>query len=367
MGVTEAALSLDELTYLQNVVLSEKILNDGVVTKLNRSDSPVYNMMVARGRKEAQPPRGAFRVYVSGNRTQKLTWWDGRDILPFDDQETTMKMIYQIGRGHMGIEFMLDYLLRAGVQVEYKQGVRLGRSTGRRAMAEVAIRVMQDKFSDIDYNFTNEMRKTVWNDNAAIPKAFTGIRGLLPPETNNTGTIGNLPRSNPDLQHNLITNIDVDNVESAFHVMHRQCTRFARTGIDMVACGDNFYDMLVERFIGTSTNAGKQDYRAKRDYAKQMGEKLGVGLPQDAFVTDNNVLIVNDPTFKELQDEFTPTVSWKNLCWFFNFDHLYMVPVFEQDINHGVPYNQRVSRSSKHMELTVVCDHPKAQGILAMA
>lgn len=367
-GVTDASLNAEELLYLQTVVTSDKIEKDGKITKLDRTDSPVYNMMAARAQKTAQPANGGFDCFVSGNRGQKITWWDGRDILPFDSRETTMKMNYKIGRGHMGVEFLLDLMARAGVDVDYSTGIRRGGGSARKRAMEVAVRVIEDHWDDIRYNWVDELRKHVWDSNASQAKAFTGIRGLLTPSTTYSGTIGGLPRSNPLLQHNVIDSIDINNVELAFHQMIRRCTRRARTGIDVVACGDNFYDMLVDLFIGTSTRAGKMDYRARQDYAKAQGEKLGVGLPQNAFVTDEGVLIINEPTFEELQaDSPASSPDWRDLCWFLNLDHLRMVPVKEQTVNHGVPYNQRVSRTSYHGEMAVLLDHPKSCGILIKA
>lgn len=365
-GVTEAALNADELQYLQNVVLSDKILNDGKVTKIDRTDSPVYNMLVAKSQKSHQPANGGFDIFVSGNRSQKITWWDGRDILPFGSEETTMKMNYKIGRGHLGVEFLLDLMARCGVQVDYSRGIRKGGGERRARQAEVAVRVIEDHWDDIRYNWTNELRKTVWNDNTSTPKAFTGIRGLLPPSTTHTGTIGGLPRSNPLLQHNVVSSITIDNVELAFSQMWRKITRRANVSASdyIVAAGDNFYDMLVDLYVGTSTRTGKADYKMRQDYAKQMGEKMGIGLPPEAFVTDEGVLIVNDPTFEELQSEFAPATSWADLCWFVCTKHLRLIPVLEQTISHAVPYNQRVSHTSFHGEMTVVCDHPRSCGIL---
>lgn len=363
-GVTDAALNAEELQYLANVTLSGKILNDGKVTKLDRTDSPVYNMIMARAQKSSQPAKGEFRVHVSGNRGQKITWWDGRDILPFDSAETTMQMNYRVGRGHMGVEFLLDLMARCGVDVDYSTGIRPGGGGARRRAVETAVRVIEDHFDDIRYNWSDEFRKHVWNDNAATPKAFTGIRGLLPPTTTYTGLVGGLPRSNPLLQHNVITGVDINNVQLSFYQMIKRCNRRARGKIDVVAAGDNFYEMMIDLFFGTSTRVGKMDYRAAQDKAFRMGEKMSVGLPQNAFVTPEGVMIVNDPTFEELQDEYAPAVSWSDLCWFFNLRYLRYIPVLSQVVNHGTPYNQKVSRTSYHGEGAVVLEHPKSCGVL---
>lgn len=364
MALTDAALTTEEIDFLSVAVLSPKIVDDGAVTPLDRIDSPTYNYLMRKAKKTGDPVKGGFRFNIKSNRGQKITWWDGADILPFATKQTLGKMEYYVGKGHLGDEMLYDLVERAGIRVDYTKGLREGAAP--RASIEAVVNVIKENSEDIRYNWQAELRKHVWSANTTQAKCFTGIDGLFPVTGNTTGLIGTKPRSNSLFRHQLITGVTGATVMTSFFQMIRRCNRRSNgSKVDWIACGDTFYDMLVDLFQGSDTVAGKFDYRSARDYAMKMGEKLNIALPQDCFAYEDT-LIVNEPVFEELDVDENPATPWGKRCYFLNSKHCGLIPVMnEVVVPHGMPYNQRLQRTSYHGELTEWCNLPNSIGVMA--
>jgi hypothetical protein len=365
-GVTDAALNAEELHFLANAVLGPKILKEGTVTPLDRRNSPTYNYLMRKARRSKQPEKGIFRSYVKSNRGQKIFWWDGADILPFESKETVFHLEYTVGRGHMGDEVLYDFLNRNGIQVDYSKGVRKGGHT--KAGVQAVVNVLKEKGDDLRYAWVSELRKHIFRSNTDQPKCFAGLADIVSATSNSTGMVGGMPQSNPLLQHVLATGITIDTIQKTIWTMIRSLNRFAGDGssCDWVAVGDNVYDLLVDLFFGTSTRTGKADHRARQDVAFAKGEKMGIGLPEDCFDL-NGVMFVNEPVFSELDEEDNPTVAWGDQMRFINGEHCFLVPVLETTVAHGKPYNQMLERLSYHGEMALVVDHLRTQGVGVIA
>lgn len=363
------AMTQEEIDFLSVATLAPRIADDGTVSPLDRYDSPSYNYLMAKDRsrkKLGTPIQGGFRFNVKSNRGQKITWWDGADLLPFQTKQTVSKMDYYVGKGHLGDELLYDLIERTGIRVDYSKGIREGAS--KRSDIMTVVNVIEENADDIRYNWTSEFRKHIWRDNVAQTKCFTGLDGLFPVSSNSTGTIGTRARSSPLFRHQLITGVTVDTLMLSFFQMIRKCNRKAGgSKIDYIVCGDTFYDTLCTLFSGTSTVGGKFDWGRAREWAAKMGEKYNVGLPQDCFAYDD-ILIVCDPVFEELDNDDAPATTWGKRCYFLNTEHVGVVPVMQDVVvPHGMPYNQRLQRTSYHGEATVWCNLPQSQGVMVLA
>jgi hypothetical protein len=365
MPITQTALTQEEIDFLAVAALAPHVANRDDVTALDRITSPSYAYLLKKAKKAGNPVLGGFRFMVKGTRGQKITWWDGADILPFQTKQTVSKMDYFVGKGHLGDELLYDLIERNGIRVDYNKGIREGAHDAD--VIEKVVNIIKENSEDIRYNWIQELRKNVWLDNANLPKCFTGVDGLFPVTSNSTGVIGGRSRSASIFRHQLITGVTVDTVANSFFSMIRRANRRANgSQVDWIACGDTFYDLLVSLFLGTSTVAGKFDYRAAREWAQKNGEKYGISLPQDCFMY-GDIMIVNEPVFEEIDAENSFATPFGKRCYFLNTDHFGVMPVMEDVVvPHGMPYNQRLQRTSYHGELTEWCDLPNSCGVMAM-
>lgn len=372
MPLTQDALTADELDYLIFATLSEKVANRDEVIPLDRVNMPTYNFLMRKAKSQGDPVRGGFRFNVKASRGQKLTWWDGMDMLPFEERYTGDAMRFYVGKFHFGDVMPFDFVERTGVRVDYNKGITQG---GRsKATLERVVNVIKENADDIKYNIQYEMAKTIMKANTDNPKAFIGIDGLMPASSATAGTIGGLSRSNPLFQHRVATGWDATNILSNFTNFITLLER--RAGgkkIDYIACGDNAYELLLATLQGSqasgaalNTQVSRIDSRMARDQALKAGEKYNIALPQDCLMY-NDILIVRDPMFEELHRE-DPTAGWLNRIYFIQSDSLFLVPVMNDVvISHPMPTTQRVQYTSYHGELSLALTMPNCCGVATIS
>jgi hypothetical protein len=374
MPLTQDALTQDELDYLMFATLSEKVANPDEVIPLDRIDTPTFNLLM-RGKKKSlgDPVRGGFRWNVKGLRGQKLTWWDGMDILPFEERYTGSPMRFYVGKSHFGDTMVFDVLERTGVRIDYNRGIREGAHSKK--TLERVVNYIKENREDILYNIRIELAKSAFKTNSDNPKAFTGLLGLMPITNPTGGTIGGQSRANTIFQHLVSTGWTADNMLSNLQAFIKALQRRSNGHrVDIIAVGDNIFDLLVNIFSGSNTGtsgpgntlAGKFDYRSMRDKAAAYGEKYKVGIPQDAFMYEDR-MITCDPIFQELNRE-DPTTNWPSIGFALTSEYQFMVPVISDVVvPHPMPYNQRVQHTSYHGECTLVNICPNSSGVFTTA
>lgn len=366
MAVDTTGMTVGEIDLVAQATLSRRNANRDAPVPLDRIESGTLSYALARAKKFGEPVQGGYRFLVKGNRGQRIQWWQGADILTFENRQNLSDMVFDVGMGHMGWELVYDTVKRAGIPVDYRKDIR---EQGVNAKVyERVCNIVESTFDDIEYDWMNDLRKRFLFGNSDQAKCFTGRHGLIDPTTNSTGTIGRRSRTARNFQHQLITGVDINNIMKSFFTMIQQANRRAGgTKIDYISCGDTAFGLLVDLFTGTSTVAGKFDYRAAREYAQKKGEKFNISMPQNCFSYED-ILIVNDPIYQELSREYPANAyDFGKIIDFWNMSHFGILPVInEMDVNHPMPYNQRVGRGSKHGEWTVWCDLPSSQGCMVL-
>lgn len=375
MPVDNTGLSVEEIDFLAEATLSRRIANRGSVTALDRIESGTLKYALARAKNFGNPVQGGFRFYVAGNRGQKIQWWQGADILTFANKNTLSDMVFDVGKGHYGYEVIYDTIERNGIRVDYaRKGLREG--GGSRPQMETVVNIIEQTMDQVEYDWMVDLQKRFLYTNSDQARCFTGRWGLIDPSTNSTGLIGKRSRTNRLFQHQLITGVTVDNIARSIYILTRNANRRAGgTKIDYISCGDSAYNLLVDLFCSsagaggmTGSVAGKIDYARAQEYAMKKGEKYNVSLPQDCFAYQD-VLIVNDPVYSLLKDDYPAfAVDPAKVIDFWNFSHFGILPVMNDvTVQHEMPANQRLARTSKHGEWTVFCDLPSSQGSLVLA
>jgi hypothetical protein len=374
MPLQANSITAAELEMLAYATLHETIVNRKDPVKLDRVSRPTFNFMMSKTKKSGAPIRGGFSFLVKGRRNQRLTYWDGMDVLPFEEQYTGQKLKYYVGMAHMGDMMPYDALKRAGVDIDYSKGVRPGQVSA--STAEIVLNVLKETREDIQENLEYEWAKDLMRSNLSSPKAPTGIDGLLPVTNPTGGMIGGQSRTNPMFQHRVSTGWTGDNFLSNISVFLNRLSRKSPTssGINLVPVGDNVYDLLVNLYTGgtaaggpANVSAGKIDFQRMQDKAQKTGEKYKIGLPDTCFELPNGTMILNDPMFAVLAEE-DPTAGWASRGYCLNTEHLFVIPVkvSEDPIVHPMPYNQRVQHASWHLEWTLACTAPNTQGVFTV-
>lgn len=358
MASGTTSLTQEELDYLTQSVLSKKIAEQGV-TQIDQIGCPSVDFVMGKSKELGAPVNDGYRFYVSGRRGQRIQWWDGADLLTFENRHTIADMQFDVGRGHMGYELLYQFLEKHGIRIDYKKGLReKGAAPGK--VLEVAVKVIEHHLEGVMYDWKIDFARRFWRANTDQTKCFAGFDALCPASTNSTGTIGGRSRSNPMFRHQLVTGLSKSNFMKNFFDLVKLAGRKGQKGkINYWACGDDIWGILVDLFSGTDTVAGKFDYRTTQDKAMAMGEKYNVALPQNCFMYEG-AMIVNDPLFAELDNE-EPSASptWGKRIVGLNTNHFGIVPVMDMEkVSHGMPYNQRLERWSLHGEYVEWCNHP---------
>lgn len=359
------SLTQEELDLLTATVLSKRIANGGDVNAIDRINAPCVDYLLGRAKEIGAPTNDGYKFMVAGRRGQRIQWWDGADLLTFENRHSISEMQFDVGRGHMGYELIYQLLERAGIRIDYTKGIREG-GAAPKASLQVVVNILEHHLDQVMFDYKIDLAKRFWRANTDQVKCFGGVDSLFPATGNTTGSVGGRARSNPLYRHQLTTGVTKSNFMLAFFRLIRLCKRKAQKGgIEYMACGDFIYDLLTDLFSGTDTVAGKFDYRSTRDMALAKGEKMNVALPQDCFMYEG-VMIVNDPLFEELDvDEPSASPTWSKRLYAFNPNHFGIIPVKDMEkVSHGMPYNQRLERWSLHGEYTEWTNQPGTQGVL---
>jgi hypothetical protein len=362
------SLTQEEVDYLANSVLSKRIAMRGDVNALDRINRPEIDYIFSKAKSLGNPTSDGYKFMVKGRRGQTIQWWDGADILTFQNRHTLTDMQFDVGRAHMGFELLYQFIELHGIRIDYAKGIRKG-GAAPGAVLERVVNIIEDHLDSVMDDWKRDLAHRFWRANGDQPKCFIGFDGLFPATANNVGTVGGRPRTNPMFRHQLFAGAAIGTLQPIIYQARRAANRRASKGkIEYWAAGDAVYDMLVSLFLGTNAAAGKVDFRMAQDRALKMGEKYNVTLPSDCFAIDDQ-LIVNTGTFEEL-DEIEPAaaVPWRNRLVGMNCNHMGIVPVMdEKHVAHGMPYNQRLERTSIHGEYVVWTNQPGAQVLITLA
>lgn len=350
------------------------------VTALGRINTPTLNAMRGMSKARSVPVRGAYKAQMKGLRGGKLQTWSGRDILTFASADTLFDIEYSIGRVHLGDEWVHQQLEEAGAQIDYEKAVHSSVALDEinADTWEVVVNLAQEKMDDAEINYVLELNKMFWRANTSDPKAFVGIDGLISRTTNSTGPVGNRSRTNPLLRHQLSAAVNTNDIELRLNQLVRACNKRCRDGsrVNFAVCGEAFYDAIVEKMFAGSNAITVPNVRTVRNMdqarsdAQAMGQKLGIGFPDNAIYIAGVGLLMIEPVFEDLDKEDAPAVTWQKTCFLFNLDHLAFKPTKNKDgakIIHPTPHNQRITRLSVHGEYALVADQFDCHGVMTLA
>lgn len=366
LNSTNDYITTEELNAVLEATRGLKIWDDGTPKPLDRINCVGFDMaMNAAPKGHVQSIQGGFQFEVKGNRNQRHRWFHGAKKLKFEFHATPFNFKFYVGKGQMGNMTLIDYLERAGIHVKYGTELRPGGVPDDKQ--QVIFNVLKNEKDDIEYAAKLDLARRWYTANTDEADCFLGHESLFPRTTNTTGNFGSVSRTNPLARHQLITGVTGDNVNTAFAQMERLIGD-AGGSTSAIVCGDNWFDMLMSLYQGTTTLRGKFDINVGYEQAKEFGQKFRISLPHDAFVGPNGVLITREPLFRKLDAWENPAVSYANTCLW--WDHRSFYTILEKHneyVNHGMPYDQLVNYSSVFNSLCLASDNPGAQGVMIKA
>lgn len=366
MPVTNEYITQEGLDFLNEQVTSLRRTTDRAL-RLDDRRTPTYNWMVANAR-SLHSVGGGYRTEVKGNRQQEEEAWDGADTLTFQNHITPFPLRFTVGKTHFGNTEQYDYLERLGISIKY--GAKPG-DRGTAKAAEVVLNYLKENYDDIMEAKRRSRARRIMLSNADKPKYYIGLDGLIPSDSNSTGTIGGADRSYALLQHILVPDVDLTNLWVTNHRVNRELNRYAAGSMQrFCVCGDNYYDMLVSAYSpnangvyeGSAVPRGF-DIRVGYAEAAKYADKFKIGLPGEAFVDPEGNLIVNDQILRDLDEIENPTIKWSDRCYTLS-DHMRLY-IEKQDeyVNHGMARDQVVCHESWFTTMCLVLRAPRSCAI----
>lgn len=347
------------------------------VINLGNVNTPTLNTYRAQGGAKSTPVRGAYKCHLSSPRGKKLQGISGRDIHRFDSVDTLFDIEFSVGRVHLGDEWVHQQLSEAGIEIDrvtQEAPIDVNKAgwwnKGSDAF-EVLVNLADQKLTAIDLNYAQELNKDFWRSNVADAKKWPGMDAALPVSSNTAGSIGNRSRTNKLLRHQLATSTAHLDLESVWSDQRRACNKRTQDGtkVNMITCGETVYKVIVERMFSGSTAITAprltRNIDNARSDAQAMGQKLGIGFPDDAIYMAGVGLIMIEPVFEDLDAEDAPAIPWQKRWFMTNSDHIAFKPTKNKDGHkrvHATPYNQDVTRISAYGEYALVLDKIDCHG-----
>ncbi len=384
MTVDRTSLTTAEVDAMLVATASSRLLNGkNKVTHLGNVRTPTLNMMRAQSKANATPVRGAYKAHLANPRGARMQAVSGRDIHTFQSVDTLFDIEFSVGRVHLGDEWVHQQLDEAGVSIDYSDQIyqtidvsKAGWWKKGSDTFEVLVNLAEQKLTALELNFIQELNKNFWRSNTAEPKLWAGITGALSPSTNTTGPIGNRTRGQSTLRHQLSSSVAAADLELRLNQLRRACNKRTNDGttVGYTVCGENVYDMIVQKMFSGSTAQTSprltRDYDNARAEAQAMAQKMGVGFPDDAIYIAGVGVLVIEPVFEDLDREDAPSTLYQNSLFMFNLDHITFKPTKGKDGNmkvHATPYNQNVTRISAYGEYALVLDKIDCHGVLTIS
>jgi hypothetical protein len=384
MASDRSSLTTSEVDAMLVATASSRLHNGkNKVTHLGNVRTPTLNIMRAAARANATPVRGAYKAHLANPRGARMQSVSGRDIHTFSSVDTLFDIEFSVGRVHLGDEWVHQQLDEAGVSIDYSDQVyqtidvtKAGWWKKGADTFEVLVNLAEQKLTALELNYIQELNKNFWRANTADPKMWVGMDGALSRTSNTTGPIGNRTRSMSTLRHQLQASVAAADLELKLNQLRRACNKRTQDGtsVGYTVCGENVYDMIVQKMFSGSTGITSprltRDYDNARAEAQARAQKLGVGFPDDAIYIAGVGILCIEPAFEDLDREDAPATLWQNSLIMLNLDHITFKPTKGKDGNmkvHATPYNQHVTRISAYGEYALVLDKIDCHGVLTIS
>jgi hypothetical protein len=379
-----STLTTSEVDAMLVATSTSRLMNGkNKVNHLGNVATPTLNMMREKGKTNTTPVRGGYKCHLAGQRGGKAQSVSGRDIHTFESRDTLFDVTFDVGRIHLGDEWVHQQLEEAGVEIDHAAAsqtqvdvTKPGWWTKGQQSYEVLLNLAEQKLDALDLNYVQELNELFWLSNVADPKLWKGVASLVSPTSNTSGPVGDKNRSDPLLRHQLMAAVNPADIELKLIQLRRACNKRVQDGtkVNFAVCGETIYDAIVERIFSGSNTVSTTRLTRNIDNAKSeaqaLSQKIGIAFPDDAVVIAGVGVLMIEPVFEDLQRKYPGAFDWNKLLMMWNIDHIQFKPTKKKDGArkvHATPYNQNVTRISTYGEYALMADQFDCHGALLIA
>ncbi len=363
MTTTIPAEVLQETAYAVN----QDVMNVRDPVTIDRQEMPWKSMLNRRSKVSGQAG-GSTIVKLKKNGGLDIQFWERRDRLGFGESRIDLELEFPFVNIHMGMELVHDDLYDQGYDIT-PNAERTKNSFQKMSEDEgnTLIDIVEEKIEDMYDSWDVKLDLAFLRDGSYDTKAIVGLDGLIT-STPTVGTIGGKSRSNPKLQHTVMTGLTTTNggtLRKKMTQMQRACNnnargRGAKGRVDFIMAGDDFIDGYVD--YATANNWDVQTKAAGTP-------TVDIGIPDDGL-NFMGIPIVRNPTFKTLQLLDAPSLDWNKRAYMLTSKTWHLCHPKNKDRQFSVPDDQsdvRYTRMSIDGRYALVVTVPDANGLLAIA
>jgi hypothetical protein len=248
-------------------------------------------------------------------------WYQGADAVTYNKRDTVAQAKFSWGSIHDGFTLSEDDLFSNGISINDNMKNASTANEGVQ-LTQLFDEHMEALHEGFDEKFDYEMHLDGTQDSDAV----AGLDHLI--SLDGTGTVGGIDASTSAYWAN---NFDTSGVVEAtvidrMEIQWRKCVRHGGSRPDYILCGSTFLD--------TFRRAAKTDI-ARYTILNTGGETVSLD-PAISNLHFNNVPLIWDPVFEDLDANLSPATPWEKRCYFVNSKHMKYRPAKGHDM---VPRN----------------------------
>jgi len=362
MPISLPAELLQEVQYSVN----DEVYNRRKPIAVDRKAMPGLSFFKKRMKSSGQAG-GQVIVKLKKNGGLDMQFWERRDRLGFGESHIDLELAFPFVNAHMGLVMPHHDLFDVGYAVT-PNGPR-GKNFAKPLSEDEAnrlVNIVEEKIEDLYDTFDVKMDEIFWRDGSYDSKSLVGVDGLIPID-NTSGTIGGKSRTNPLLQHNVVTGMTYgagNTCRAGLTQLRRDCEINGRgysAGIDVIMAGYGWIDRYIAAATADGWTVNTQASGTK---------KLDIGLPESAIVFENTA-IIPVPTF-DILDVREPglTYPWTRRGYFMSSKTWQVLNPTGLDKSFSAPMDEadlRESRMSLDSRLAMILTVPNANGVSVFA
>jgi len=299
--------AISEIFYSVNEYV-DNVKNPHVI---DRKNMPWWSTLT-KMKKEGGTSRGVVTIKYKRDGGLTLQFWEGRDILQFQEARIDFELTFPYAQVHLGEELVHQELEDAGYVVvpNAPRGGSLGTKNSKDENFRL-VNLLEEKMEEMQDNWDREMDKTFLLDGSQDPLAPVGLDGLMPVDPT-SGTLGGKFRTDPLIQHQVATGITTGvggNLDQTFNQLIRAAnlnSRGFKGRINFMMTGAEGLDRYI-----SYAKANNFEYKAGIEGIS----KMDVGVA-DSAVHFQGTPIIHNPTMDDLAT--TDAADWGKRFYMLN-------------------------------------------------
>jgi len=290
-------------------------------------------------------------------------WYIGSQIVSYNKRDNVKRVKFPYRSAHDGFSLDEDRLIQNGIQLDEN-----GKGKNYSDAEKVQLSNLLDEEVDaLSLGFDEKFDQSLHLDGSQDADALVGLDAIIS-LTPSTGTIGGIDASTKVYWRNhaatgltttTTTGTIVDKMEAAW----KACIRNGGMP-DFILAGTDFIDGYRKFMM---TTYGRVNYGAQETKSVDGGSGMN-GV--DTGLRFNNVPIIWDPVFQELDTIYAPATPWEKRCYFINTKHLCLRPIEGHDMKTRKPprvYNQYEQYWGLTWKGALTTNRRNAHAVLAIA